>query len=84
MTVRVKLMAALRSKLPASSQGGVAALQLEPGAPVASVLEKLGIGGGHVHLVLVNGTMEPDRLRQLSEGDEVVVFPPLAGGEAGA
>ncbi len=80
MRVRVKLMASLRSKLPPGSKGGVAELELEPGATVAAALEALGISGGHVHLAMVNGAAEPDRSRTLSEGDELVVFPPVAGG----
>ena len=77
MRVNVKLMAVLRSKLP---PGGTAALELEAGATVASLLERLGIGSGHVHLVMVNGAMEPDRQRLLADGDELTVFPPVAGG----
>jgi molybdopterin converting factor small subunit len=71
---------ALRSKLPPGSVGGKADLQLEPGASVATVLERLRIQNSHVHLVSVNGEMEPDRSRALAEGDELVVFPPVAGG----
>jgi molybdopterin converting factor small subunit len=80
MRIRVKLMATLRNKLPPGSQGGVAPLEVEPGTSVAAVLDRLGIGHGHVHLVMVNGAMETDRQRQLAEGDELVVFPPVAGG----
>jgi molybdopterin converting factor small subunit len=80
MTIRVKLMASLRSKLPPGSQLGTAQLDIEEGASVAAVLDRLGIAGGHVHLVMVNGEMEPDRQRRLTEGDELVVFPPVAGG----
>lgn len=80
MQVRIKLMAVLRSKLPPGSQGGAALLEIEPGTSISAALDKLGITGGQVHLVLVNGAMEPDRSRLLKEGDELTVFPPVAGG----
>jgi molybdopterin converting factor small subunit len=80
MHVRIKLMAALRSKLPPGSQGGTAVLDLDPGTSIARALEKLGLSAGQVHLVLVNGDMEPNRERLLTDGDELVVFPPVAGG----
>src|SRR5262249_46826412 len=80
MRVRVKLMASLRSKLPADAKGGTAELDVEPGTVVEGVLGRLGIASGHVHLVMVNGSMERDRQRPLVDGDEVVVFPPVAGG----
>jgi len=74
-------MAHLRSKLPPGSSGGAAQVQLQPGSTVASVLEELGLGDGYVHLVVVNGVQESDRGRVLHEGDEIVVFPPVAGGQ---
>lgn len=80
MQVKVKLMGVLRSKLPPGSQGGRAMIEAEVGTPVAAILERLGIAGGHVHLIMVNGAMELDRQRALGEGDEVTVFPPVAGG----
>jgi molybdopterin converting factor small subunit len=46
------------------------------------VLQRLSIPDGHVHLVMVNGEAVASRERQLAEGDELVVFPPVAGGEA--
>lgn len=80
MCVQVRLMASLRSKLPPGSAGGVASLELGPGASISTALERLGIPAGAVHLVMVNGAMETDRARLLSEGDELVIFPPVAGG----
>lgn len=76
MQIRLKLMGTFRSKLPA----GAPVLDVEPGATLAAALERLGISGGHVHMVLVNGTMERDHGRTLADGDEVTVFPPVAGG----
>jgi len=80
MRIRVKLMASLRSKLPAGSKGGAAEMDVEPGTSVAAVLDRLGVASGHVHLVMVNGSMVSDRAHLLVERDEVVVFPPVAGG----
>lgn len=81
MQVRIKLMGALRSKLPAGSQGGSALVDLERGGvTVADVLAKLGIGAQQIHLVMVNGEQETERQRPLRENDELVVFPPVAGG----
>jgi sulfur carrier protein ThiS len=79
MLIRVKLMASLRSKLPAGARGGTAELQVDAGTTITGVLDQLGVSG-HVHLVMVNGAMETERQRTLAEGDELVVFPPVAGG----
>jgi sulfur carrier protein ThiS len=79
MLVRVKLMASLRSKLPAGAKGGTAEVQVDPGTTIAGLLDRLGVSG-HVHLVMVNGAMETERQRTLADGDELVVFPPVAGG----
>ncbi len=80
MLVRVKLMAALRSKLPPGSQGGVATLAVDDGTTLSTLLNRLGISGGHIHLIMVNGEQAMDRDRALQNGDEVTVFPPVAGG----
>ncbi len=82
MHIRVKLMASLRNKLPPDAKGGTVLLDLPSGATVAAALEKLGIAAGSVHLAMVNGGMEPERQRPLEDGDEVTVFPPVAGGGA--
>jgi molybdopterin converting factor small subunit len=80
MRVHVKLMAALRSKLPPDAKGGTVQVEVEAGASVASALEILGIGSEAVHLVMVNGEMEMNRDRPLADGDVLVIFPPVAGG----
>jgi molybdopterin converting factor small subunit len=82
MRVRVRLMGVLRGKLPQGTAGGVAEVELESGGSIAAALEKLDIATGGVHLVMVNGQMETDMRRSLAEGDEVSVFPPVAGGES--
>ncbi len=79
MQVHVKLMGALRARLP-QGQAGKAALDCPAQASVSDVLGRLGIGAGQVHLVMVNNAMEPDRQRALRDGDVLTVFPPVAGG----
>ena len=78
MRIRVKLMGALRNRLPNAQ--GTSEMDMESRATVDSVLEKLELPAGRVHLVMVNGEMEPERQRRLTDGDELVVFPPVAGG----
>jgi molybdopterin converting factor small subunit len=80
MHVRVKLMSLLRSKLPPGSTGGTAQLELGDGATVGVLMDQLGIAAPSVHLVMVNGAQETDRERTLQDGDEIVLFPPMAGG----
>jgi molybdopterin converting factor small subunit len=79
MKIKVKLLASLRNKLPPEARGSTV-LELEPGATVATVLALLGLGGTHVHAVMVNDTAEPDRQRPLADGDALVILPPVAGG----
>jgi molybdopterin converting factor small subunit len=78
MRINIKLMGALRNQL--SNTQGSAEVEIESGATVDSVLKKLELPAGRVHLVMVNGTMEHDRARPLSEGDDLTLFPPVAGG----
>ena len=80
MNVRVRLMASLRSKLPPGSQNGVADVSISEIGTVEDVLRQLGIAADHVHLVMVNGESQPDQRRMLAEGDELTIFPPVAGG----
>lgn len=78
MRIRIKLMGALRNKFPNSQ--GLTEIETESAATVNSVLEKLQLSTGGVHLVMVNGEMEHERARPLADGDELTLFPPVAGG----
>jgi molybdopterin converting factor small subunit len=79
MQVRVKLMGMLRGKLPIGSE----LLDLNPGTSISALLERIGVAGGQVHLVILNGDMVTDRQQILADGDELTVFPPVAGGGDG-
>ena len=52
MKVSVKLMASLRGCLPPDCKGGAVTLDLDDGASVETVLQRLGIAQGLVHLVM--------------------------------
>jgi molybdopterin converting factor small subunit len=80
MNVRVRLMASLRNKLPPGTKGGIADVRLSEIGTIEDVLSALGIPANHVHLVMVNGESQPDPRHQLAEGDDVTIFPPVAGG----
>jgi molybdopterin converting factor small subunit len=54
-------------------------LDPRPGATVAQLLSKLGIPPDFDKRVLVNGR-HADPSTCLSEGDDVFIFPPAAGG----
>jgi sulfur carrier protein ThiS len=79
MTARVKLHAILRKYLPPDAVDYTAVVELPDGATVADAIAKLGIPPTHAKM-LVSGDdyLEPDTV--LRDGQEVNVFPPIAGG----
>ena len=80
MTVRVKLFAILRKFLPRDAVDNTAVLELADGATVSDAIASLGIPPKHASM-LVSGDdyLKPET--PLREGQEVNVFPPLAGGQ---
>lgn len=79
MKVDVRLFATLQPYLPAGADGDGISLELPAGATVRDVVESLKIPAEVSCLTVVNGRdAEPDQV--LAPGDEVAVFPPLAGG----
>lgn len=79
MIVRVKLHAILRKFLPPEARDQTAVLELPDGATVSDAIARLGIPANHASM-LVSGD---DYLRpetRLRDGQEVSIFPPLAGG----
>ncbi len=80
MTVTVKLFAALKKFLPPGSENGVT-LKLSMGSTVQDAIDALGIPSDHAGmLVCKNEYIEAEAL--LSDGQELSIFPPLAGGAA--
>lgn len=84
MNIELKLFASLTDYLPRSNrEGNVLSLEVADGSTVAQVIERFALPQALVHLVLVNGVyIEPSRRDsfQLSAGDALAIWPPIAGG----
>jgi molybdopterin converting factor small subunit len=79
MRIRVKLHGMLRRYLPAGSNDNAAVLELPPGATVADAISTLGIPPDHTKM-MVSGDEHVETTTVLRDGQEVSLFPPLAGG----
>jgi molybdopterin converting factor small subunit len=80
VTVRVQLFATLSRYRPAGSPDhGLVAVEIPQGATVQQLAETLGIPADLPRLALVNGR-EAELTHRLAAGDEVTLYPPLAGG----
>jgi molybdopterin converting factor small subunit len=82
--IEVRLFANLREKLPAAVRGR-ATLELIDAASLQDLLASLEIEPRMAQMVLVNGVRAPRdptarEALQLSAGDIVAIFPPVAGG----
>jgi sulfur carrier protein ThiS len=75
MNVDIKLLGILRGRTP---PGGV--LTLPADATLDDALQALALPTGHVQAVAINGRVERDRTRRLSDGDRLVILPPVSGG----
>jgi sulfur carrier protein ThiS len=82
--VALKLYASLADYLPAEARRTHRAeLDLPPGTTVSEVIGQHNLPLKMCHLVLVNGVFVPPgerAARALAEGDELAIWPPIAGG----
>lgn len=83
MKISLKLFASLADYLPAGSRENRIELDVEDGVSVADLIRRYQVPERSAHLVLVNGLFVPPAerpWRRLQEGDELAVWPPIAGG----
>lgn len=83
MQVTLKLFASLSKFLPTGAVRNKADIEVEEGATIQGVLDAHNVPREHCHLVLLNGVFfaPEDRFtKSLSEGDQLAVWPPVAGG----
>jgi len=83
MVITLKLFASLADYLPPGSRDNRVNLEVNAGATVAEILANHQLPERLVHLVLVNGVYVAPAARdqhRLQEGDQLAVWPPIAGG----
>ena len=85
MTIRIafKLFASLSDYLPDGHRGNRLDLEVDEGTTVADMIHRYRVPERSAHLVLVNGHFVPPAeraCRRLAEGDELAIWPPIAGG----
>jgi len=79
MRIIAKLHGTLRKHLPAGNQGNVTAVEVPDGASVAEVVARLNIPPDHARM-FVSGDEHLEASSVLHDGQELNIFPPLAGG----
>lgn len=83
MKVTLKLFASLGKHLPTGAQRNKITLDIAENTSVWDLLDRHNVPREACHLVLVNGVFHPPEARgtlMLKEGDELAVWPPVAGG----
>ncbi len=79
MQVTVKLYATLKKYLPAGAAGDGFMIEVTDGATVGDVIERLGIPAKHAGM-LVSDDEHLEMTSVLTDGQELNLFPPMAGG----
>jgi len=79
MHITVKLHGTLRKYLPAGSAANATVVEVADGATVGDVIARLAIPPAHTKMI-VSGDEHLEPAAPLRDGQEVNLFPPLAGG----
>ena len=79
MKVHVKLFASLRKYAPAGVSGDRVIVDVPAGASVREAIAALGIPLDHARMI-VSRDVQLELGAPLEDGQELDVFPPLAGG----
>jgi sulfur carrier protein ThiS len=82
MNLTFKLYASLSEYLPPGSNDQQIKVDVAEDTTPVMLLERYGVPLTEVHLVLVNGVFIPpsERNKPLAEGDQLAVWPAVAGG----
>jgi sulfur carrier protein ThiS len=83
MKITLKLHASLMDRLPPGTQGHAVVIDVDSRTTVGDVLERYALSPAVAKLVLVNGhyiAPEARATATLAEGDQLAIWPPVAGG----
>ena len=83
MKIAFKLFASLTDYLPPERLGNRVELDVDGDTTIANLVARYRVPERSAHLVLVNGVFVPPSeraSRRLAEGDELAIWPPIAGG----
>ncbi|MCP3870428.1 MAG: MoaD/ThiS family protein [Gammaproteobacteria bacterium] len=82
MKLKFKLYASLGEHLPSGTSGHEISIEVPKETTPLMLLKEHGVPLAEVHLVLINGIFIPVSQRDipLNEGDELAVWPAVAGG----
>ena len=75
MKIRIKLMGLLKDRTPPGGE-----LTLPEAASIGQALCLLEVSPESVQVFTVNGNLIRDPSHPLSEGDELMILPPVGGG----
>ena len=82
MNITLKLYASLSDYLPGNAKDNTVDLDAPEGSSAIDILLQHQVPLDEIHLVLVNGVFVPpaDRHTPLQGGDQLAIWPPVAGG----
>lgn len=83
MDISVKLFGGLRHYLPVGSSFNACTINLDQGANLVNLLDKVPVPGDKPYLVMLNDikiSQEQYAQTVIQDGDDVVLLPPIKGG----